>query len=71
MSAHDNWLAGYRKSTTEVWCSNPACDLYEDGLIVDYEEEYGAGWTTPEECPRCGADLLFDKPDPIEDEEEE
>jgi len=67
---HDRWLANYQHRTEEVWCSNPKCDNYEDGLDVLYEEEFGAGWTTPDECPRCGSELLFDKPDPIEEEEE-
>lgn len=61
MSAHDQWLANYRRYTTEVWCSNPACPTHEDGREVTYESEFGQGWYEPGECD-CGGDWLEDKP---------
>ena len=69
MSAHDRWLADYRKGTAEVWCTNPACQLHEDGTTVTYESEYGQGWYTPEEC-KCGHEWTEDKPDEEEDDDD-
>ena len=69
MSAHDRWLADYHTSIETVWCANPECANHDDGFYVRYECEYGWGWTTPEECPRCHSELLFSKPDPVEEDE--
>ena len=30
------------------------CDVCEIEFDGEYEEEYGQGWTSPEECPKCG-----------------
>ena len=68
VSAYDNWLAGYRRHTMEVWCSNRSCDNHESVTVVTFESEYGQGWFTPEECV-CGGDWLEDQPEQ-EDEEE-
>lgn len=68
MSAHDRWLAHYNTSLVTMWCLNPSCDNHTEPVTVRYEEEYGQGWTTPEDCPSCHADLTFDKPE-IEEED--
>jgi hypothetical protein len=62
MSAHDRWLAHYTHSEETAYCTNPKCDNHADGIAVHYEEEYGQGWTTPEDCPVCHANLTFDRP---------
>lgn len=69
MSAHDTWLANYRRGTTQAWCANKACVNHEDGLEIDTETEYGMTVCLPEECPSCNGEWLFDKPDE-EDEDE-
>ena len=66
-SPHDRYLAAYRRRDEEMWCVNRECANHENSIDVTYEEEYGQGWTTPEDCPLCHSDLTFDKPD----EEEE
>ena len=68
MSAHDRWLARYRHSEEEMFCANRDCPHHE-GITVDYEEEYGQGWTTPEECPLCHGELLWETNDEEEDDE--
>jgi hypothetical protein len=62
MSAHDRHLAAYRAYTTTAWCAYPECAEYAQAIIVDYEEEYGQGTITPEECLSCGANLTLDAP---------
>lgn len=69
MSAHDNWLANYRRSEVEVYCVNRDCPNHE-GVEVTLESEYGQSWITPEDCPICHGELLDDPP-ADEDEEEE
>lgn len=49
MSAHDRYLAGHCSYPVDIRCLS--CDNSFSGL---YEEEFGAGWTDPEECPECG-----------------
>lgn len=71
MSAHDRWLANYKHSVETAYCTRAGCDNHLDGLVVDYEEEYGQGWTQPEDCPLCHHDLTFDRPDPPDDEDED
>ena len=61
MSDHDRWLARYRHHVQEVFCTNPKCTNHE-GIEVEYEEEYGMGWTTPEDCPVCHHEFMFDPP---------
>lgn len=68
MSAHDRYLARYQHYVTDAWCANPACANHRDPIIVDYEEEYGAGWTQPEECPVCHSGLTLDAPEDGDDE---
>lgn len=62
MSDYDQYLAGYRRGTATVWCSNPECPAHTDGTEVDYETEYGASWYSPEECPDCHGDWTEDRP---------
>ena len=71
MSAHDRWLANYHQNVETAYCTNATCGNHADGLTVLYEEEYGQGWTTPEECPLCYGDLTFDAPDPPDDDEDD
>lgn len=71
VSAHDSWLARYRRSEADVWCSNPKCGLHADGATVTYEEEYGQGWYTPEECYVCHSDWLSEPPPEKEDDDDE
>ena len=59
MSAHDRYLARYSRRNEEMWCVNLKCDNHENSIDVVYEEEYGQGWTTPEDCPICHSDLTF------------
>jgi len=70
-SQHDRWLANYRRYDTEVYCATRACPEYGKALKVTYEEEYGQGWTTPEECSECGAQFSFDAPPEKEDDDED
>jgi hypothetical protein len=51
--AHERHLARYRRRDVEVFCSNEGC-VNAAGATVLYEEEYGQGWLSPEECPACG-----------------
>lgn len=72
MSAHDRWLANYRSYETEVYCTNRACVRFGQPQTVRYEEEYGQGWTTPEECEDCkGGEFSFDPPPEEEDDDED
>lgn len=59
MSDHDRYLAAYSRRPEEMWCVNRECENHENSIDVVYEEEYGQGWTTPEECPICHSDLTF------------
>lgn len=68
---YDSYLAGYRRQTVEVWCRNKECDNHSGPTTVTYEEEYGAGWTTPEECDRCGGEWTFDAPDEEDEDDDE
>lgn len=70
-SDHDVWLAGYRRGSEQVWCSNPECELHRDGMTVEYEVENGIGSRDVEECPVCGnhwLDLALEPDDSEEDE---
>jgi hypothetical protein len=51
LPGYDAWRTGgrYRSSLGYVTC--PGCD---EATAVTYEEEYGAGSWTPEECKYCG-----------------
>lgn len=51
MRGLDAYITGgrYRSSLGYVTC--PGCDSQNP---VTYEEEYGTGWWTPEECTTCG-----------------
>lgn len=68
--AHDRYLANYHTSDAQVWCSNPKCDLHEDGANVRYVSEYGQGWYEPEECWICHEHWVDEKPEPEEEGEE-
>ena len=70
MSAHDRWLANYSSQQTDAYCVNPKCERYGEPQSVRYEQEYGQGWITPEECPECKDGLDLDAPPELEDEEE-
>lgn len=61
MSAHDRWLANYHFSEEVAYCEKIDCPNAE-GIAVYYEEEYGQGWTTPEDCPICHGHLTFERP---------
>ncbi len=61
MSAHDQWLANYHRSYETVYCDNVKCSNSE-GITVLYEEEYGQGSISPEDCPQCRGNLSFDAP---------
>lgn len=62
MTDHDVWLAAYRREEAQVWCSNPRCQLHDDGADVEWESEYGIGRFIPGECWECGAEWVDDKP---------
>ena len=70
MSAHDAYLADYHTSEITVFCANTDCSN-SDGITVRYESEYGQGWITPEDCPACGGELLDDKPEKEENDDDE
>jgi hypothetical protein len=61
LEGYDRWLARYRKGNADAWCSNAECQ-YHDGTTVTVEEEYGQRWATPEECPLCNSDWLYEPP---------
>lgn len=61
--AHARHLASYRRGEVEVYCINRSCDHFGDPTVVTYEEEYGQGWTDPEECPYCHGEWSYDQPD--------
>ncbi len=67
MSAHGRWLADYSRTTAEVWCSNSACDNHTGPTGVTVESEYGASWATPEECPRCAGEWLYEAPTDLDE----
>jgi hypothetical protein len=67
-SAHQRYLAAYRRSEIEVWCSNPECGNHGAPQTVIWETEYGQGWCTPEECPRCHHEWQEEQPQEEEDE---
>jgi hypothetical protein len=69
-SQHDRWLANYHASSETAYCQDASCPNAE-GIAVYYEEEYGQGWTTPEDCPICNGPLGFDAPEATDDEEED
>lgn len=68
---HDRWLMNYQTGTEVVYCSNPKCDLHQDGAEVAWESEYGQGWWIPEECPRCHSEWVQDRPEPEEEDEDD
>ena len=68
-AALDRWIAGgrYRRDQdATVFCHNKACADYGEPQGVMYEEEYGAGWYTPEECPACGGEWSEESPPDVE-----
>lgn len=65
---YDRHLAGYRRSTAEVWCETADCTNHDGPIVVELHTEYGQSWTVPEDCPSCGGYLTFEKPDREEDE---
>lgn len=70
----DAWITGgrYSKTTETVYCHNRDCDEFSEPVVVTYESEYGGGWYTPEECPKCGHEWHDDEPTwPDEDDEPE
>lgn len=69
MTAHDQWLARYRHSYETAYCQDWRCEN-AGGITVEYEEEYGQGSIRPEECPVCGGELGWDRPEEPEEEEE-
>jgi len=69
---YDAWATGGRYSKdidATVYCHNRACADYGQPQSVLYEEEYGAGWYTPEECPTCFEEWHEDAP--VEEEVDE
>ena len=54
LPGYDAWATGgrYNHYPADLECS--ACGWQGSG---EYHEEYGAGWTDPEECPECGGEL--------------
>ena len=66
--AHENHLASRRSQAVVVYCHNRSCERYGEGINALYEEEYGQGWTTPEDC-ECGRPWSFD-PTPYEEDED-
>jgi hypothetical protein len=61
-AAHERHLAGYRHSEIVVYCPNPLCSRFAEPTEVDYEEEYGQGWITPEDCWECKFSLVQEDP---------
>jgi len=68
-AVHEAWLADYKSYQTDAFCSNPACARYGEPVTVLYEQEYGQGWISPEECGECRQSLSLDAP-PERDEED-
>jgi len=69
--AHDRYLANYTSYDTDAYCINPKCERYGEPYPVRYEEEYGQGSISPEECSDCGDGLSLDLPEPIEEEDDD
>lgn len=67
MSAHDRYLAAYRRWTQTLYCTRPGCEN-RDGITALIESEYGQSWSDPEDCPLCGGDLSDDQPQEDDDE---
>ncbi len=67
--AHERHLAGYSRSSVQVWCANPQCPVHEDGMDVELECEYGQCVYQPEECPQCSGEWLDEKPEPADEAE--
>jgi len=69
LPGYDTWLGRYHCSEITVYCVNAACPN-ADGLTALYENEYGQGWITPEDCPVCHSELL-DEPKEEDDDDDD
>jgi hypothetical protein len=58
-AALDRYITGgrYNKYEAEAFCHNAECSTRNEPIEIEVEEEYGAAWWTPEECPTCGEEL--------------
>lgn len=71
MSAHDRWLANYQTHPAEAYCTNAKCERYGEPVNVVYEEEYGQGTISPEDCATCRGSLSLDAPPELEDDDDD